>query len=229
VPPREKTDRRLMRQLFTSVAPRYDLVTRLFSFGMDRRWKTMGVAGASLRPNSRALDLACGTGDFSRLLRRANAVSRVVALDLTEPMLRLAKADGAAEAVCADAACLPFAAGTFDCVLVGYGLRNFPHLHQTLAEIQRVTKPGGLLVSLDFFLPENRVFRPLYLAYLFVQGAFWGLLLHGKPRTYTYIWDSVRSFLSIGEFSSVLRTAGYHDVRSRGFVLGGIAVHWARR
>ena len=218
-----------MRQMFTSIAPRYDLITRLFSFGMDRRWKTMGVAGASLPSNSLALDLACGTGDFSRLVLRRNAVSRVVALDLTEPMLRLAKADGAAEAVCADAAGLPFAPGTFDCVLVGYGLRNFPHLNQTLAEIQRVTKPGGLLVSLDFFLPENRVFRRLYLAYLFVQGAFWGLLLHGKPRTYTYIWDSVRSFLSIGEFSSLLRTAGYQDVRSRGFVLGGIAVHWARR
>ena len=228
MPPREKTDWLLMRQLFTAVAPRYDLVTRLFSFGMDRRWKTIGVAGASLPANSLALDLACGTGDFSRLVRR-NGITRVVALDLTERMLRLAKADGAAEAVCGDAACLPFAGATFDCVLVGYGLRNFPHLQQTLAEIQRVTKPGGLLVSLDFFLPENRIFRPVYLAYLFVQGAFWGLLLHGKPRTYTYIWDSLRSFLSIGEFSTLLRRAGYRDVRSRGFVGGGIAVHWARR
>jgi demethylmenaquinone methyltransferase / 2-methoxy-6-polyprenyl-1,4-benzoquinol methylase len=218
-----------MRQLFTSIAPRYDLITRLFSFGLDRRWKTKGVAGASLPPNALALDLACGTGDFSRLLLRRNRVARVVALDLTEPMLHLARADGATEAVCGDAACLPFSAATFDCVLVGYGLRNFPHLRHALAEIQRVTKPGGLLVSLDFFLPENRVFRPLYLAYLFAQGAFWGLLLHGRPRTYTYIWDSVRSFLSIGEFSSLLRTAGYREVRSRGFVLGGIAVHWARR
>jgi demethylmenaquinone methyltransferase / 2-methoxy-6-polyprenyl-1,4-benzoquinol methylase len=227
--PREKTDRHLMRQLFTSVAPRYDLITRLFSFGMDRRWKTVGVAGASIPENSLALDLACGTGDFSRLLLRRNRQSRVVALDLTEPMLRLAKADGAVEAVCADATNLPFAGGTFHCVLVGYGLRNFPNLPQALAEIQRVIKPGGLLVSLDFFLPENRVFRRLYLGYLFVQGAFWGLLLHGRPRTYTYIWDSLRSFLSIQEFSSLLRTAGYQDVRSRGFILGGIAVHWARR
>jgi demethylmenaquinone methyltransferase/2-methoxy-6-polyprenyl-1,4-benzoquinol methylase len=215
--------------MFTAIAPRYDLVTRLFSFGMDHRWKTTGVAGASLRPGSFVLDLACGTGDFSRLLRFRNSASRVVAVDLTESMLRLARADGAPETVCADAGSLPFAARTFDCVLVGYGLRNFTNLRHALAEIQRVTKPGGLLVSLDFFLPESRVFRRLYLAYLFMQGAFWGLLLHGKPRTYTYIWDSLRSFHSISEYSSLLQTAGYRDVRSRGFILGGIALHWARR
>jgi ubiquinone/menaquinone biosynthesis C-methylase UbiE len=86
-----------------------------------------------------------------------------------------------------------------------------------------------VLISLDFFLPENRVFRRLYLAYLLVQGAFWGLVFHGKPRVYTYIWDSLRSFVSIREYSSLLRTAGYQDVRSRDFIMGGIAVHWARR
>jgi demethylmenaquinone methyltransferase/2-methoxy-6-polyprenyl-1,4-benzoquinol methylase len=218
-----------MRELFTSIAPRYDLVTRLFSFGMDRRWKAMGVAEASLPRRALALDLASGTGDFSRLLLRRDPSSRVVAVDLTEPMLRLARLDGVEAAVCSDAAFLPFTSAAFDCVFVGYGLRNFPALSETMGEIQRVTKPGGVLVSLDFFLPENAVVRRLYLGYLFVQGAFWGFLLHRKPRTYTYIWDSLRSFLSIRDFSALLREAGYTDVRVRGFLFGGIGVHWARR
>ena len=229
MPPREKTDGRLMREMFTSIAPRYDLITRLFSFGMDRRWKTLGVAQASLPRNAVSLDLACGTGDFARMLARRDPSSRVVGLDLTEPMLHLARAEGVETAVCGDAASLPFATAAFDCVFVGYGLRNFPNLNGSLGEVLRVTKPGGLLISLDFFLPENVIFRRLYLGYLFVQGAFWGLLLHRRPRTYTYIWDSLRGFLSIGEFSNLLRAIGYREVRERGFILGGIGVHWARR
>ena len=74
---------------------------------------------------------------------------------------------------------------SFDCVFVGvYGLRNFPCLAKSLREIERVTRPGGLMVTLDFFLPQNRALRRAYLSYLYAQGAFWGLLLHGRPRTY---------------------------------------------
>jgi demethylmenaquinone methyltransferase/2-methoxy-6-polyprenyl-1,4-benzoquinol methylase len=82
-------------------------------------------------------------------------------------------------------------------------------------------------VSLDFFLPSNPILRPLYLAYLYAQGAFWGTVLHGHPRVYTYIPDSLRTFVSIDDFSSLLHRTGYGQVDARRFILGGIGLHWA--
>jgi demethylmenaquinone methyltransferase/2-methoxy-6-polyprenyl-1,4-benzoquinol methylase len=96
-------------------------------------------------------------------------------------------------------------------------------------EIERVTKPGGVLVSLDFFLPSNRLLRALYLTYLYAQGTFWGLVLHGRPRVYTYIPDSLRGFVSIDDFSALLRQTGYGRVDARRYVLGGIGLHWAAK
>ena len=113
---------------------------------------------------------------------------------------------------------------------MGYGLRNFPNLKGAVEEIRRVTRPGGLLVSLDFFLPKNPVLRYGYLGYLYVQGTFWGFVLHGKPRVYTYIPDSLRAFVSIGEFSAMLRGTGYGGpVKEHSYILGGIGLHWAAK
>jgi demethylmenaquinone methyltransferase / 2-methoxy-6-polyprenyl-1,4-benzoquinol methylase len=218
-----------MRAMFHTIAPRYDFITRVFSYGMDRRWKRAGVERAALPTQPRVLDLACGTGDFSLLIRRSCPGALTVAADLTELMLRLARRRGVGDAVCGDAAALPFAAASFDAVFIGYGLRNFPDLKMAVAEIARVTRPGGMLVSLDFFLPERPFLRRFYLSYLYAQGALWGLLLHGRPRIYTYIPDSLRSFVSIRGFSALLARAGYGRVETRSYLLGGIGLHWAAR
>jgi demethylmenaquinone methyltransferase/2-methoxy-6-polyprenyl-1,4-benzoquinol methylase len=225
-PPREKQSLALMRAMFHTIAPRYDFITRVFSYGMDRRWKRAGLEEASLPANACVLDLACGTGDFSLLIRRRYPGARTVAVDLTERMLGLARERGLEDTVCGDAGALPFAGASFDAVFIGYGLRNFPNLEKAVAEIARVTRHGGLLVTLDFFLPKPP-FRRLYLAYLYAQGAFWGLLLHGRPRVYTYIPDSLRSFVSIEAFSSLLNRTGYRRVDARNYLLGGIGLHWA--
>lgn len=225
--PAEKQDWRLMRRMFSTIAPRYDFITRAFSYGMDRRWKRLGVKKASLPKGATVLDLACGTGDFSQLVLRSSPGARVVAVDLTEQMLREARMRGLTEVVSGDALALPFADELFDCVFVGYGLRNFPDLNTALREIYRVTRPGGLMVSLDFFLPTNSLLRQLYLGYLYAQGAFWGLLMHGRPRLYTYIPDSLRSFVSMEEFSSLLQRMGYARVDARAYIFGGIGLHWA--
>jgi demethylmenaquinone methyltransferase/2-methoxy-6-polyprenyl-1,4-benzoquinol methylase len=215
--------------MFSTVAPRYDFITRAFSYGMDGRWKRALVDRAELPECPVVLDLASGTGDFSLMAAQRYPGARAVAVDLTERMLQLARERGVPRTVCANAGLLPFADHSFDCVFVGYGLRNFPKLDQALREIERVTRPGGLLVSLDFFLPANSVMRRLYLGYLYAQGAFWGTLLHGQPRVYTYIPDSLRSFVSIDDFSSLLRRTGYGRVNARKFILGGIGLHWATK
>jgi demethylmenaquinone methyltransferase/2-methoxy-6-polyprenyl-1,4-benzoquinol methylase len=216
-----------MRAMFSTVAPRYDFITRTFSYGMDRRWKRTGLDRAQLPERPVVLDLAAGTGDFSLMVRQRYPGARAVAVDITERMLQLARGRGVQHTVCGDAGLLPFANHSFDCVIVGYGLRNFPSLDVAVREIERVTRPGGSLVSLDFFLPANALLRPLYLAYLYAQGAFWGLVLHGRPRVYTYIPDSLRSFVSIDDFSSLLHRTGYQQVDTRRYILGGIGLHWA--
>jgi len=229
VKPIEQQSSRLMRAMFSTVAPRYDFITRTFSYGMDRHWKRTGFNRVVLPPRAVVLDLAAGTGDFSLMVQERCPGARAVAVDITERMLQFARSRGVKQAACGDAGLLPFADNSFDCVFVGYGLRNFPNLDVAVSEIERVTRPGGSLVSLDFFLPANPVLRPLYLGYLYAQGAFWGTLLHGKPRVYTYIPDSLRSFVSIDQFTSVLRRAGYGRVDARGFLFGGIALHWAAK
>ncbi len=228
-PPSEKQNPHLMRRMFGRIAPRYDFITCALSCGMDRRWKRDAVLRAALTQNSMILDLACGTGDFSHLVAQHSPDAKSFAVDLTLPMLERARARGQNRVICADAARLPFPDSFFDGVFVGYGLRNFPHLESAVREICRVTAPGGKIISLDFFLPENRAFRTIYLGWLFLQGAFWGLLLHGRPRTYTYIPDSLRSFVSLEGLSSVFRRCGYAQVQTRAYIFGGIGSHCATK
>jgi len=218
-----------MRAMFRTIAPRYDFITRAFSYGMDKRWKRLGVERAGLPGNPVVLDLASGTGDFSNLVRQLCPGARTVAVDLTHRMLQLARRRGVDRAVCGDAGALPFADASFDCVFIGYGLRNFPNLNGALREIARVTRPGGLLVSLDFFLPQNPLIRNLYLGYLYAQGTFWGIVLHGRPRVYTYIPDSLKAFVTIADFSARLQALGYRELDVRTYILGGIALHWAAK
>lgn len=227
--PAEKQNSRLMRAMFQTIAPRYDFFTRAMSYGMDGRWKRAGVALARLPERPVVLDLAAGTGDFSVLVEERHPGARAIPVDLTESMLALARERGLEKAVCGDACRLPFPDEAFDCVFIGYGLRNFPDLNKAIEEVYRVTRPGGWLVSLDFFLPANPLLRYLFLGCLHAQGAFWGLVLHGRARIYTYIADSLRSFVSAEDYSARLVRRGYAQPGMRRFILGGIALHWARK
>ncbi|MBL8214318.1 MAG: ubiquinone/menaquinone biosynthesis methyltransferase [Bryobacterales bacterium] len=223
--PEEQHSVKGMQRMFSVIAPRYDFITRTFSFGMDMSWKKRLVRELGIQPGMRVLDLACGTGDFSRLCREKGATA--VGADLTIDMMR--HSPDLRTPVGADAQVLPFRDGTFDAVLIGYGMRNFPDPGKALREIHRVLKPGGKLGTLDFFLPENILWRKLFLGYMHVQGAFWGLLLHGEPRIYTYIPRSLASFLTSSNYGTLLGKCGFKLAGGGRFILGAMQIHWAVR
>ena len=239
-----------VRALFSTIADKYDLITVLLSFGMDRRWKRRVVTLAGPAPGAHALDLACGTGDIAFELARAGA--RVVGLDVTHRMLQLAhaKADlpatphvtdrrrriGEPSGRCqvpafvrADMMALPFCAGSFDIVTTGYGLRNVPDLTTAVQEIHRVLRPGGTLVSLDFNRPSNALVRGVYLGYLAVVGGALGWVLHRDPDTYRYIPASIRRYPGAAGVTALLRRAGFARAESMAVLGGLMAIHVAKK
>jgi ubiquinone/menaquinone biosynthesis methyltransferase len=223
-----------VRRLFHTIADRYDLITGLLSFGRDRRWKARLVALAGVRPGMRALDLAAGTGDIAFGLAANGA--RVTALDITHRMLQIASAKHAASAtresvtfVTGDMMALPFPDGAFDLVTTGYGIRNVPVIEPAIAEIGRVLRPGGLLLSLDFDRPAHAFVRAVYLGYLTIVGSALGWVLHRDPDTYRYIPESIRRYPGAAGVAAMLGRAGFAESRVIPLLGGLMAINSARR
>jgi demethylmenaquinone methyltransferase/2-methoxy-6-polyprenyl-1,4-benzoquinol methylase len=216
------------RELFATIADRYDLITKLLSYGQDARWKRILIARARLRPDERVLDLACGTGDLA--FAAAAQGGRVGGLDLTHRMLqRAARTAAAARLVTGDMTHLPFGPRSFDVVTTGYGLRNVPDLAAAIDEIGRVLRPGGRLLSLDFNRPEPPVVRGAYLAYLPVVGAGLGWLLHRDPDTYRYIPASIRRYPGAAGVAELLAARGFIGVTVVPLLFGLMTLHVAQR
>lgn len=220
--------REVNRRLFTVIAPRYDLITRLLSYGQDQRWKRQLIEDARIEPGEHVLDLACGTGDLAYQARAGGA--HVVGLDLTHPMLLAARERHSRLClVQGDMMHLPFAAARFDVVTAGYALRNLPDLDGGMREIARVLKPGGRLLSLDFERPSGTLVRMLFLGYLWTVGSALGMVLHREPDTYRYISVSLARYPSATELAARLCDAGFPEARRRPLLGGLMAVHVAIR
>ena len=221
---------RYVRQLFATIADRYDFITGFLSYGQDRRWKRRLIQLASLQASDRVLDLACGTGDI--IFAAAPHVQRAVGLDVTHRMLQLAKRRNPAEAglyfVTGDMLALPFADQSFTVVTVGYGLRNVPDLQRSLREIRRVIAPHGRLLSLDFNRPSNPFLRSAYLLYLTIVGSALGYVLHRDPNTYRYIPESIRTYPGAEGVARMVEDVGFMDVRVVRVLGGLLAIHVAR-
>jgi len=214
--------------VFRRVAPRYDLLTRLLSWGQDGRWKARILT--LLPPASRGarvLDLATGTGAFPILMRRAGRSEPIFALDRSGAMLKLARAKCGAlrdvHLIQADLNSPPVSGSTFDVVLMGYGLRYLDDLQGALRGIREILRPGGVLITLDFGLPERGWYRRLCLAYLFTFGTIWGIALHGKADTYWHIVESLRAFPGQRALLCLLEQSGFSPVTMIED-LGGISV-----
>jgi demethylmenaquinone methyltransferase/2-methoxy-6-polyprenyl-1,4-benzoquinol methylase len=223
--------------MFDVIAPRYDDFTRIFSLGMDRGWKRelLRTARRVAPSNATVLDLACGTGDLALDVARLLPTARVTGLDASAAMIELAeqrrsvaKADRVRFAV-GDMSRLDLPAGSVDLVMAGYGFRNVPDHRAALAEVARVLRPGGYLLTLDFYRPENLLWRKALVAYLAVAGGVVGWLWHRAPVVYAYLGPSVEHFVSWQAFSRSLEAAHFVVERVSTKLLGGIAIHRARR
>lgn len=218
-----------VRGLFATIADRYDVITRVLSYGQDRRWKARLIREARVASSDVVLDLACGTGDIA-LLAKAAGARRVVGLDLTQRMLVLARnKGGGVPYVAGDMGALPVAASSVNVVTTGYGLRNVPDLDTAIGELARVVKPGGRVLSLDFNRPESAVIRWGYLAYLSAVGSALGLALHGDPDTYRYIPASIRRYPGAAGVADRLRAHGFTEVRIIPLLGGLMTLHVAHR
>ena len=217
--------RRYVRRMFATIADRYDLITVVLSYGLDRRWKDRLISLAAIRGDDRVLDLACGTGD---ILFRADTRARfAVGLDVTFRMLQLAAAKADAALVAGDMMALPFPSAHFNVVTTGYGLRNVPEIERAIDEIARVLVPGGRLLSLDFNKPAQPLLRAAYLAYLTIVGSALGFVLHGDPDTYRYIPESIRNYPGAEGVARLLEQRGFADVRVVPLLGGLMAIHLA--
>jgi demethylmenaquinone methyltransferase/2-methoxy-6-polyprenyl-1,4-benzoquinol methylase len=225
-----------VRGMFAEIAPRYDLVNRLLSGGIDVLWRRSTVRLAPPPPGGAILDVCTGTGDLAlAYARAAGPAVRVVAGDFCRPMLdrgaEKARRRGLpVEWVEADAMALPFPAAAFDLVTVAFGLRNIADTARGLAEMARVCKPGGTLAILEFSLPTNAVVRRFYLWYFRrVLPAVGNAVARNRSDAYSYLNRSVEEFPSGERLAALIRAAGFDRVDMVPLTLGIATLSICRR
>jgi demethylmenaquinone methyltransferase/2-methoxy-6-polyprenyl-1,4-benzoquinol methylase len=225
VPEEEKARR--VGEVFDRVADRYDVMNDLMSLGLHRLWKAFAVSVARVRAGERVLDVASGSGDLARAFAARGA--SVCMSDINGAMLargrdRMADAGRLAPAVQCDAERLPFASAAFDCVSVGFGLRNMTHKDAALAEMARVLKPGGRLLVLEF----SHVWKPLqkpYDLYSFRVLPWLGERVAGDAAPYRYLAESIRMHPDQQTLAGMLERAGLERVEYFNLAAGAVAVH----
>jgi len=228
VPEGEKRSR--VGEVFDRVAPRYDLMNDLMSLGLHRLWKAFAAGVARLRPGEKVLDVASGSGDLARAFaRRVGPTGEVWATDINRSMLargrdRLLDVGCLVPAVQCDAERLPFPPASFDCVSVGFGLRNMTRKEAALAEMARVLKPGGRLLVLEF----SKVWKPLEKPYDLVSFHLlpWlGQKFAGDAAAYRYLAESIRMHPDQAELAAMMERAGLAEVEYFNLSAGVAAVH----
>ena len=222
--------RSYVREMFTAIAPRYDLLNHLLSLNIDKAWRRRAVERLAWErvPDGVSLDCCAGTWDLAAELCRRDAFrGRVVGADFVVPMLRLGrgKADRL-RPVGADALQLPFPDASFDGATVGFGVRNLEDLRAGFAELRRVLKPGARAVILEFTQPSAWPIRFVYLFYFRRVLPLVGRIVSKHRDAYSYLPNSVLEFPSPDDLAELMRAAGFADVAYDRLTFGIVAVHW---
>ena len=215
--------------MFDGLADRYDLLNDVLSAGQDRRWRRIVAAAVGAGPGERVLDIAAGTGTSSRAFTSAGA--QCVACDFSLGMLRVGARQPAPSVrfVAGDALDLPFADGAFDAVTISFGLRNVADTRAALAEMRRVTRPGGRLVVCEFSHLRPAALDALYAGYLSRALPAVAGRLSGNAEAYDYLAESIRDWPAQRELADRITAAGWSGVRWLNLSLGVVALHLARR
>jgi demethylmenaquinone methyltransferase / 2-methoxy-6-polyprenyl-1,4-benzoquinol methylase len=226
----ERDKARRVRRVFDSVAPRYDLMNDLMSLGLHRAWKAYTVLVSNVRAGDRVLDIAGGTGDLAlAFAKKVGQSGMVVHTDINEAMLRtgrdrLLDAGVVLPTLVCDAEKLPFDTGAFDVVTVAFGLRNMTHKELALAEMNRVLRPGGRLLVLEF----SKVAQPLRKAYdwySFNVLPQLGRLVAGDAASYRYLAESIRMHPNQRDLKSLMQRSGFGHVDYHNMTGGVVALH----
>lgn len=231
VPENEKVT--LVKEVFRSVAPKYDLMNDVMSFGMHRLWKRFTIQQAALRPGQVLLDVASGTGDLAKAFAKiVGPTGKVIMTDINEAMLQVGRERledagvmGNVECVIADAENLPFPDNHVDCITISFGLRNVTNKLNALKSMYRVLKPGGKLLILEFSHPENPLLNKLYDVYSFNVIPKMGELITNDKDSYQYLVESIRMHPNQQTLKSMMQEAGFDDVDYHNLNGGIVALH----
>jgi demethylmenaquinone methyltransferase/2-methoxy-6-polyprenyl-1,4-benzoquinol methylase len=222
---------RFVARMFSRIARHYDLMNGLMTFGMHHGWRRAAARQTIAVPDGPALDLATGTGDLALALAALHPHRAIIAADFAEGMLGVARGKlREAEArrvhlLAADALALPFAERTFACVTSAFLLRNLADLGQGLAEMRRVTRPGGRVVALEITQPQRAGFAPLFRLYFHRVVPLVGRLVARDGEAYTYLPQSVDRFLTPDALSALMESVGLKAVTCRRLGLGTVTIH----
>src|SRR3990167_1187572 len=231
VPKKDKSS--FVAEVFSSVAPKYDMMNDLMCLGLHRLWKRWAISQANLRPGLSVLDVASGTGDLAKLCAKSvGNTGKIIVTDINEDMLTLGR-DRLTDAgflsnvryVQADAECLPFIDHYFDCITIAFGLRNVTDKAAALLSLYRVLKPGGKLLILEFSHPQSDIFKQIYDLYSFNIIPKIGELITHDRASYQYLVESIRLHPNQETLKNMLCSAGFEDVDYINFSGGMVALH----
>ena len=222
-----------VRGVFDSVAGKYDLMNDLMSGGLHRLWKRFALLQTGLRPGGRALDVASGTGDLGAgLARQVGPTGLAVLTDINREMLSRGRDRLLDEGLCgnvafviANAECLPFPERSFDCVTIGFGLRNVTDKHAALTSMRRVLRPGGRLLVLEFSKLQVAPLQPVYDAWSFKVLPRLGSLVAEDEASYRYLAESIRMHPDQPTLAAMMKDAGFEDCRWHNLAGGVVALH----
>jgi demethylmenaquinone methyltransferase/2-methoxy-6-polyprenyl-1,4-benzoquinol methylase len=215
--------------MFGQIVGRYDFLNRALSLGMDQKWRRRLLDTVNLQPGQRMLDLACGTGDVSKLAGTRIQPGLAVGADPVLPMLQIAaRKYPSLKTVCCEGEALPFGSDTFNVITVAFGVRNFSDLEIGLQEIYHVLSPGGILAILEFALPSEGIFRGFFTWYLKHVLPFTGVLFR-RGRAYHYLTESIYHFPPPPDFLRLLGDIGLIELYREQYLGGMVQIYTGRK